>query len=201
MAPPHPVDRNSVGRELQRELARVGCYDGELHGIWTPAARRAMKAFMDRVNATLPTEEPDYILLSLVQAARDKVCGAACPAGQGLADGGRCVPNAILAGKKAPQVARAGLPRTDPAPAITGWSVARTPTGAIPSVAVDAGRMGLAGPSAQPRPPGAAPNAPVQSPAAATAPGAPRSADAKRAAAQPSLFGLAIFKQFEKLGF
>ena len=95
-----PSDRGSVARDLQRELTRVGCYDGEIHGVWTPAARRAMKAFTDRVNATLPTDEPDYILLSLVQAARDKVCGAGCPAGQGFAEGGRCVPNAILAGKK-----------------------------------------------------------------------------------------------------
>jgi hypothetical protein len=185
---PFATDRPWLGRELQRELARVGCYEGELHGIWTPAARKAMKAFTDRVNATLPTEEPDYILLSLVQAARDKVCGANCPADQVLADGGRCVPSAILAGKKSPLVARAGPPRADPAPG-TGWSLARTATSTVPPAASDPATMGLAGPPALARPP----NTP--------APGAPRSADAKRTTAQPTFFGLAIFKQFEKLGF
>ena len=161
-----------------------------------------MKAFMDRVNATLPTEEPDYILLSLVQAARDKVCGAACPAGQGLADGGRCVPNAILAGEEGP----AGRTRRSPAGrarpgdhGLVGRADAygrntfgcfgRRTHGAWPARRLSRGH------------PAPLRNAPVQSPAAATAPGAPRSADAKRAAAQPSLFGLAIFKQFEKLGF
>ena len=92
-----PRDRDAIGRELQKELKRVGCYEGELNGAWTPLTRQAMKAFTDRVNATLPVDEPDGILLTLVQAYQDKVCGKPCPAGQGLSDDGRCVPNAILA--------------------------------------------------------------------------------------------------------
>src|SRR5207244_1493690 len=36
-------DRVALGRELQRELARVGCYEGEINGTWTPATRKAMK--------------------------------------------------------------------------------------------------------------------------------------------------------------
>ncbi|HEY7083226.1 MAG TPA: putative peptidoglycan binding domain-containing protein, partial [Hyphomicrobiaceae bacterium] len=47
-----PRDRDSLARELQKELRRVGCYEGELNGVWTPATRRAMKTFTDRVNAT-----------------------------------------------------------------------------------------------------------------------------------------------------
>src|SRR5947207_1138662 len=86
-----------MARELQRELKRVGCYDGEINATWTPSTRRAMKAFTDRVNATLPVEEPDYILLALVQSHQDNVCGKPCPAGQGLSEAGRCLPNAILA--------------------------------------------------------------------------------------------------------
>jgi hypothetical protein len=38
----------------------------------------------DRLNAKLPTDQPDIILLVLVQAQPDKVCGAPCPAGQGF---------------------------------------------------------------------------------------------------------------------
>jgi hypothetical protein len=118
---PFLTDRPWLGRELQRELARVGCYEGELNGIWTPAARKAMKAFTDRVNATLPTEEPDHILLALVRGYRDKVCGMTCPAGQGLAENGLCMPNAILAVKKPPQLPRPVPQRADAAPANAGW--------------------------------------------------------------------------------
>ena len=192
--PSRPTDRVSLAQQLQRELARVGCYEGELNGMWTPAARKAMKAFMDRVNATLPIEEPDYILLSLVQAARDKVCGTGCPTGQGLAEDGRCVPNAILAGKKGPQVARALQQRVDPTPASPGWSVTRTSAGATPPVSSEGERVGLAGPAAATGP-GVGDALPT---IAVTAPGASRPANAKRVAAQPIPFGMAIFKQ---LGF
>ena len=98
-------DRALLARELQRELRRVGCYDGELNGAWTLETRRAMKIFTNRINATLPIEQPDFILLALVQGHADSVCGVACPTGQGLTDDSRCLPNAILgaAARGAPQ--------------------------------------------------------------------------------------------------
>ena len=128
-----PRDRDAIGRELQKELKRVGCYEGELNGAWTPLTRQAMKAFTDRVNATLPTDEPDSILLTLVQAYQDKVCGKPCPAGQGLSDAGRCVPTAILAraAKKGAPVVAAAPPAEKPTPAITSWST--TTTAAAPT--------------------------------------------------------------------
>ena len=89
--------RSQLARDLQRELKRVGCYGGEITGSWTPTTKRAMSAFMDRVNASLPVEEPDYILLTLVQGQVAAACGAECPSGQALSDGGRCVPNAVVA--------------------------------------------------------------------------------------------------------
>ena len=193
-----PSDRGSVARDLQRELTRVGCYDGEIHGVWTPAARRAMKAFTDRVNATLPTDEPDYILLSMVQAARDKVCGAGCPAGQGFAEGGRCVPNAILRARR------------------FRWSRAPLRPGQIRLRQTPAGRSRGHPPAPYPSLPSRASGwgwqpqfrgAPNRTHRRNRRPprrhrGSPRSADARRAAAAPpSFFGLGIFKQFEKLGF
>ena len=101
-----PRDRDALARELQKELRRVGCYEGELNGAWTPATRRAMKAFTEGVNATLPVEEPDAVLLIMVQSQPDRVCGKPCPPGQGTSEDGRCLPNAILAkaAKKAPSV-------------------------------------------------------------------------------------------------
>src|SRR5262249_50570693 len=34
-APPMPGDQGSLAQDLQRELARVGCYDGQINGVWT----------------------------------------------------------------------------------------------------------------------------------------------------------------------
>jgi hypothetical protein len=69
-----PQDPTALARQLQSELKRVGCYDGELSGVWTPRTRVAMKAFTDRVNATLPVDKPDHILLALVQGHQAVAC-------------------------------------------------------------------------------------------------------------------------------
>ena len=92
-----PRGRNTIGHQLQEELRRVGCYRGELNGVWATSTRRAMQEFLERVNAVLPIDQPDGILLALVQGHQGKVCGAPCPAGQGLSRDTQCVPNAILA--------------------------------------------------------------------------------------------------------
>lgn len=89
--------RADLARSIQRELKRVGCYGGDITGLWNPSTRRAMSAFMDRVNATLPVDQPDYILLTLVQGHKAAACGAPCPKGQVAADAGRCVPTAVMA--------------------------------------------------------------------------------------------------------
>lgn len=172
-------DRLPLALQLQRELARVGCYDGALDGIWTTATRRALQAFLDRVNAVLPTDAPDHIQLSLVQAARERVCGVACPADESLAEG-RCVSNVILARKKDP-IAQGDAQRAGPGPG-SAWTVSRS--------------------TATPMPPHSAEtdsNAPGAAPAAA-APGTVRAA-ARRQRSEPGFLGLAIFKQFLKLGF
>ncbi len=100
-----PGDRASLARALQRELQRVGCYEGEVNGSWTTSTRMAMKAFTDRVNASLPIDAPDYILLSLVQRHDGRACGTNCPSGQLLSDEGRCVPSAVLAKAATPKPA------------------------------------------------------------------------------------------------
>ena len=82
--PPIPRDRASLVRELQRELRRVGCYDGRLNESWTASTRTAMKAFTNRVNASLPIDRPDHILLTLVRGHQGRACGIACPPRQSL---------------------------------------------------------------------------------------------------------------------
>lgn len=94
--PRDEASRAKLARDLQHELKRVGCYEGEVDGSWGPGSRRAMNAFTERVNATLPVDEPDYILLTLVQGHRAAACGKSCPAGQVLSND-RCLPQSVVA--------------------------------------------------------------------------------------------------------
>jgi hypothetical protein len=83
-------------RDLQRELKRAGCYFHDIDGDWTPATRKAMQDFSDRVNAVLPVEKPDPAHLALVQGQPKIFCGDTCPAGESLTDN-RCLPSSLSA--------------------------------------------------------------------------------------------------------
>lgn len=140
-----PLDRAGLAREIQRHLKRVGCYGGDVTGVWTPAARRSMKTFTDRVNATLPIDDPDYVLLAMVESYRGTACGRGCPAGESEAEDGRCLPKGLVA-----QGVRKS-PGADPSIQARGANVAALP---LPSAAdappapLPQGRMALAGPPA-----------------------------------------------------
>jgi hypothetical protein len=128
---------------LQKELVRAGCYGGRIDGSWRKATKRAMHAFMERVNASLPVESPDYILLTLLQAHPANVCGRGCSKGETLAADGRCLPNAIVA--RASKTKQAPTPAAKPgtSEAVVAWPA----EGA--SVALQApfsGRMSVGGP-------------------------------------------------------
>lgn len=89
--------RYRLAMDLQKELKRVGCYDGEINGVWGVTSKRAMTSFTARVNATLPIEDPDYILLALIQNHQGPACGA-CPPGQSYSNEGRCIaPRPVIA--------------------------------------------------------------------------------------------------------
>ena len=66
---PPPLDGVSLTRALQRELKKIGCYRGDVNGVWTSATRQAMKAFTHLANAKLPIDQPTHVLLALVQRA------------------------------------------------------------------------------------------------------------------------------------
>jgi hypothetical protein len=166
-----PTDRPSLARELQRELTRVGCYGGEINSTWTMSTKRAMKAFMDRVNATLPIEEPDQVLLALVKSHPDGVCGKPCPHGQGLSDAGRCLPNAILARTKGSARVSAGSAPKGKTPEPPSWATTSTVAAPVRPEPAPEGRMGLAGPHAQGSPP--APAAPMSSDGVSVLPAPP----------------------------
>jgi len=185
-----PGDRTGIARELQRELKRVGCYGGEVNGTWTPATRKAAKSFTERVNAALP-DEPDLVLLTLVQAQQGEVCGAGCPAGQALAADGRCLPSAMLDGRRAQPGARTVASPAPAAAAITVQSSVRTGAAEPPSVGAARPPQAVVAPAVAGMPP----------PAPGTAPSVMRPGHAKQSAARPTVFGPALFRYFGNNGF
>jgi peptidoglycan hydrolase-like protein with peptidoglycan-binding domain len=180
IAPVVPRDKTALARELQSELKRVGCYGGEINGVWSGSTRQAIKAFIDRVNATLPTDEPDSILLTLVRSYQGKVCGEPCPTGQRIAEGDRCVLTALAAHpKKDPPQSAPGL--------ITDWTT-RTTVARAPLIDQGEGAMALAGPT------GEAPTAPTGSA------GPPPLPVARKPVANTNRFGPQIFRKLDRLG-
>jgi peptidoglycan hydrolase-like protein with peptidoglycan-binding domain len=178
-APAIPRDKAALAQELQSELKRVGCYGGVINGVWTGSTRQAMKAFMDRVNATLPTDLPDTILLTLVRSYPEKVCGEPCPAGQRLADGDRCVLTALMAQpKNEPPQSAPGL--------ITDWTT-KTTVARAPLIDQGEGPMALAGPTAD-------------APAAPTASAPPLFALRKSVVSPNRRFGAEVFRKLDRLG-
>ena len=95
--PAAPTDRYELTRALQTELKRVGCYFGEVDGDWGPGSKRAMSGFTEQVNASLPVENPDHILLKIVQRYEGRACGATCRGSETKTEDGRCVPTAVIA--------------------------------------------------------------------------------------------------------
>ena len=201
-----PKDRDRLARELQKELRRVGCYEGELNGVWTPATRRAMKTFTDRVNASLPVDEPDAVLFAMVQSQQDQVCGKPCPIDQGLSEDGRCLPNAILAkaaNKPSPSAVATHAPASGgpaagkPLPARSGWSTTVTaarptpPAASAPAAPTPSQVLAVTPPTPATPPPTegrmalAGPTSPQPAPPDATTPSGPSAASGPLAAPRP----------------
>jgi hypothetical protein len=118
-----PADRQSLVRELQRELRRVGCYDGDVNGVWTTSTRMGMQAFIDDVNAMLPIEAPDDVQLSLLRGHKDGACAAPCPQGQQANATGLCTPTPLAT--RAERSERSGAER------LSETSTALAPTAAV----------------------------------------------------------------------
>jgi hypothetical protein len=74
----YPLDRARLTREIQFQLKRAGCYRGTIDGVWSATVRRFMKVFTDRVNATLSVEQPDIVLLAMLQSHQGIGCAVPC---------------------------------------------------------------------------------------------------------------------------
>jgi hypothetical protein len=142
---------------LQRELTRVGCYGGAADGLWSGSTRKAMKAFIERVNAKLPTGRPDLVLLALVQGHQGLACGN-CSAGEEPSANGRCLRKALVARAEGagPGVLEAPLPlaasdqRLPPAAAARQGKTVRSAYRSPPPIE---GRMSIGARAIAPQPP------------------------------------------------
>lgn len=74
LLPPPPQDARSLTRAVQTELKRAGCYSGPVNGIWNNRTSAAMDEFTARVNARLPVDKPDAVLLALLETHDDVSC-------------------------------------------------------------------------------------------------------------------------------
>jgi hypothetical protein len=117
---------------LQRDLKRAGCYGGTLNGSWTVSTRKAMVAFMESVNASLPVNEPDYILQTLLKGHAGASCGSECPKGLMRSDDGRCLARSVIAEAPRPAAAAEGNTKSPARPS----SPSANPTGFTTTVRV-----------------------------------------------------------------
>jgi hypothetical protein len=75
---PRYDDAVSVTRGVQRHLKQAGCYDGPVNGAWNGQTRKAMYEFTGVVNARLPVDRPDPVLLVLLESNPDASCASGC---------------------------------------------------------------------------------------------------------------------------
>ena len=157
LKPKDSTSRYKLVVEIQRKLKKRGCYWGRIDGSWGAGSKYAMQEFIDRINATLPIEQPDYVLLTLLQANGDKTCGP-CPSGHTATVGGSCVPQTIVADKtrntgSGGQVVAEVLPwQQAGAPQAAGQPLLRPVGTTIVTTAPLAGRMAIGGPKQSPPP-------------------------------------------------
>ena len=82
IVPPMRDEGRDLTRQVQTALKNAGCYSGAIDGVWAGQTTAAMEAFTIRVNARLPVDKPDAVLLALVETHDDVSCAdeAAAPA-------------------------------------------------------------------------------------------------------------------------
>jgi hypothetical protein len=85
-----PEDTRELIRNAQRQLRRIGCFDGEDDGNLNAATVRALKEYLARRGQ--PTDEPKITptMLSKIKAETNRVCPLVCPPGKS-ASGERCI--------------------------------------------------------------------------------------------------------------
>lgn len=93
VAPPQKQPAADLPERLQKELKRVGCYDGAVDGDWGEASEAALKNFAAHRGGALASSEPDEANLEAVLAQKARICPLQCGAGT-VERNGTCVAKA-----------------------------------------------------------------------------------------------------------
>jgi hypothetical protein len=113
-AAPEPVASGpDLARNIQVELARVGCGDILADGKWRSATRQAVRRFNAEARTSFDVHEPSQALIAALRAHDQRVCPVQCERGFD-AHGGACVAN------------DAAAPRRRRRPAGDTWAERRT---------------------------------------------------------------------------
>lgn len=83
------VDKDKMIRDIQRELARVGCGLETKNGIWDEKAKAALLEFSRHSKVSLAVDEPTSIALNAIMTRKTRVCPVQCGKDQVEANG-RC---------------------------------------------------------------------------------------------------------------
>ena len=70
------LDTGELALLQQKELSRVGCYDGAIDGNWGEGTSAAMESFSTAANLELATDAPSADALIALESQRDTVCDA-----------------------------------------------------------------------------------------------------------------------------
>ena len=155
LSPSSPQSRYELIVELQKQLKRLGCYYGRVDGSWGPGSKQAMRTFTQRVNAELPADDPNYMLLNLLEGQSGKTCTQQqqCPQGLTLSSSGQCTARPGYAqAPSAPEVLpwkqqqAAASPAAPPASTASAQPLFRPVTTSIVSSEPLPGRMSIGGP-------------------------------------------------------
>lgn len=93
-----------LGRSLQIELKRVGCYQGTVNGEFGDATREALRSFAKYSTSNLRYEDLSVDTIKAVRSFDKRVCPLSCQAGE-RAEGNSCIrvtaaPPRLSSGKK-----------------------------------------------------------------------------------------------------
>lgn len=70
------MSAEDLARELQDELARVGCYRLRVDGQWGPGSRRALENYLTRSDQSTDGREPSPEIIRMVRASEGEICPA-----------------------------------------------------------------------------------------------------------------------------
>ena len=87
----------SINRQLQTELRRVGCYTASLNDDWGNAAQRSLDQFNKRAGSKLDVRTASLDSLEAVRGKSSRVCPLVCSHGS-RAEGDKCVEIVCKAG-------------------------------------------------------------------------------------------------------